>query len=108
MKKKLTAAVGSLLISGVLAGAAVMPAASSAGGVGIQAQLGQVCNVDVGWPGVEVWANTSFTAVLYYVGSGDGFRIVAYGANNTYYGHGNGKADGYLGRDYINQSSCHW
>lgn len=102
MKMKLRAAVGSLLISAAVAGAAVMPASGQA------AEPGQVCNVDVGWPGVEVFVTPTGGGILYHVFSGDGFRIVSYGANNTYYGHGNGKANGYLWRDVINQSSCHW
>ena len=103
MKLKFKAAVGSLLIGAAVAGAAVMPAAGQA------AEPGQVCNLGPGWPGIEVRSTSSGPGVIYYhMYSGEGFRIVAYGANNTYYGHGNGKRDGYLWRDVINQSSCHW
>lgn len=105
---KLRAVVGSLLISAAVAGAAVMPASGQAGEVGIQAEEGQVCNILSYWIAAEVWSTSSGGSTLYYVFSGDGFRIVSYAANNMYYGHGNGKANGYLNRDAINQSSCHW
>jgi hypothetical protein len=108
MKIKLKATLGALLASVAITGAAVVPASSTAGDVGIQAQPGQVCNLGPGWPGIEVWVTPTGGGVLYYMYSGQGFRILGYGANNTYYGRGNGQPEGYLWRDVINQSSCHW
>lgn len=107
---KFRAAVGSMLVGGVLAGAAVMPAASSAGEVGIMAQPGDLCWIDMAYPNAGVWADETLTTWSYSIPGGHAFRVLGYaGANMTvplYYGRGNGKPNGYLPRMYINQATC--
>lgn len=72
------------------------------------AEVGQVCNVHIAMT-AGVFAEPERVNLRYWMGGGSGFRIVAYGANNTYYGHASGVVtNGYLWREYINQSSCHW
>lgn len=105
MKMKLRAAVGSLLISAAVAGAAVVPASGQAGEVGVQAVPGDVCHVHSWAAPLPVFHPTS-GSVLYYLQAGDGFRIVAY-AGTFYLGHGNGLADGHVWRSSLDQSTCH-
>lgn|SRR5690242_3027088 len=107
MKMKFRAAVGSILVTAVAAGAAVVPAASSAGDVGIMASPGQVCNVYANY--YPVYGNLTYIpgSFLYYLNPGDGVRILGY-AGDYYRGRGNGKPEGYFHRSAVNQSSCHW
>lgn len=64
MKTKLRAAVGSLLVSAAVAGAAVMPAASSAHG-----NTGPLC-----------WENENYTMMMYtYGGVGGAWGYLNYG-----------------------------
>lgn len=102
------AAVGSLLVSAAVAGAAVAPAAGQAGEVGIQAQPGDLC-----WVGnwyAPVSSDTSLVNWIYWLGPGRAFRILGYSSapdgRLSYYGRGNGMDAGYLERFYINQSTC--
>jgi hypothetical protein len=70
-----------------------LPAAAQA------ASPGQICNTnDFAWVRV---ADSGYILL-----PGDGFRIVAY-AGEEYFGHGNGRPDGFMHRSLINQSSCH-
>ncbi|MFA4926993.1 MAG: hypothetical protein WC558_00645 [Patulibacter sp.] len=101
MRTKFKAAVGSLLISGVLAGAAVMPATSQA------AVPGQVCHVHSFAAPAPVLDFTGTSGVLYYLGAGAGFRIAAYNGN-YYLGNGNGQPQGLIYRTDLDQASCHW
>lgn len=102
MKMKIRATVGSLLVTAVAAGAAVMPAASQA------AQPGDLCWTHwwmpvahlqvLNWPGGDS---------MYALAPGGAFRVLGYGHQHTYYGHGNGKPNGYLvDRDAIDQATC--
>jgi hypothetical protein len=69
------------------------------------ANPGEVCNLNR----TEYVTRTpsESSEILYMLFSGAGFRIVEYAGPNYYYGHGNGKANGYIERSSINQSSCH-
>ncbi len=103
MRPKFRAAVGSLLVTAVAAGAMVAPASSHG------AQPGDLC-----W--VHTWAPASIRLVMddpagntggaYYIAPGGAFRVLAYGAWDTYYGRGNGMPNGYLIRGAINQATC--
>lgn len=105
MTMKFKAAVGSLLISAAVAGAAVMPASGQA------AQPGDLCIIEPAGGGYgPVYKNASGLPgdpVLYWLYWGDYFRVVSYGAYDTYYGHGTGKPNGYVDRYEINQASCY-
>lgn len=93
-------------IKSIKAGAAVI-VASTALAAGLAAAPanaavpGDVCNL-LGPAAVNVPLGTS-----YWLAAGDGFRIVSYADGNRYYGHGNGKPDGYITRTAINQATCH-
>lgn len=100
MKTKIRAAVGSLLVTAVAAGAAVVPASSQA------AQPGQVCHVH-SWAAPAPVLSTGTAGVLYYLGAGAGFRIAAYDGN-YYLGNGSGKPQGLIYRADLDQASCHW
>jgi hypothetical protein len=89
-----------LLVVGLIAGALAVPAA----GVAQAAEVGQVCNIQGEW---IVARNSDGTGFLYYITEGQGFRITAF-AGAYYRGHGNGLADGYLLREFINQATCHF
>ncbi|WP_210495748.1 hypothetical protein [Patulibacter sp. SYSU D01012] len=85
---------------------------TAAAGIGVAsasilASPGDVCAVRT-VAGQEPWVYTTpaRTDLKYILSPGDGFRIVAYGTANTYYGHGNGKGDGYIDRSFIRQESC--
>jgi len=69
MRTKFKAALGSLLISGALAGAAVMPAASNAHG-----ENGPLCWGNV--PGGAAMTG-SYGALWGYLGYGEPFRVLA-------------------------------
>ena len=104
MRTKFRAAVGSLLLAGVVA--VGVPATAQAATPGQQCQL---------WPagggaaGVYPTTNTlPDQPALYALATNDWFRNVAYGANDTYYGHGAGKPNGYLDRWNVVQSTCIW
>lgn len=102
MNAKFKAAVGSLLVSGVLAGAAVMPAAGQA------ANPGDLCWIHWGPTDSEraVRDDPITGWPMYVLASGAAFRVVSYASHNTYWGHGNGQANGYLLRDVVNQATC--
>lgn len=100
MTTKFMAAVGVLVAAAVAAAPASVQA-------GIAAQPGDVCNVAYGHGNVAVASAPNLANPLYWIAPGGGFRIEAYGDNYTYYGHGNGQPSGYMGREFINQSSCH-
>jgi hypothetical protein len=83
-------------------------AALGAAGSAQAAQPGEVCNVPQG-AGAPVF--NSAGGIMYIIPGGGGFRIVAYGphfmGDDTYYGHGNGQADGYMIRGLLIQATCH-
>lgn len=98
MKMRFKAAVGSLLVGGALAGAAVMPAAGQA------AAVGDVCYLH-SWAAPAPVLAQNGQSVLYWLAAGSGFRITGFYVD-FYTGHGNGLADGFLHRTYINQATC--
>lgn len=92
-------------ISSIKTGAAVLVTTTAvAMGLAVSsataATPGQVCNT-IAAVTVSVPLGTNYT-----LPAGAGFRIVDYASGDRYYGHGNGKADGYIPRSVINQSTC--
>ncbi|WP_320672561.1 hypothetical protein [Patulibacter defluvii] len=78
------------------------------------ASPGQQCRVEYAYPyvfdnpdSVVSWSS----GFMYEMAYGQWFRVVAYGHESngdptSYYGHGAGRPDGYIGRWTIDQPSC--
>lgn len=95
------ATLKALLVGTIATAAVALPSAAQA------AQPGDLCRVvQVGFL-PEVYLEAQGYTLLYKMPSNSSFRVVGYGAYDTYYGHGNGQADGYMWRGYVVQSSCH-
>jgi hypothetical protein len=99
-----------------IASAITIAAAFGLGGSGsaaaaVTAEPDQVCQIGSRYfPGLVTRtpiARPSSGDVLYALNTGQWFRVVAY-AGDYYYGHGDGRAHGYMDRDYIDQSTCHY
>jgi hypothetical protein len=68
------------------------------------ANPGEVCETNAT---TAVFRSQTGTEVLYVVAAGTPMRIEAYAGPEEYYGHAQGKANGYFYRYLINQSTCH-
>jgi hypothetical protein len=68
------------------------------------ANPGEVCNTNAT---TAVFRSQTGTEVLYVVAAGTPMRIEAYAGPEEYYGHAQGKANGYFYRYLIDQSTCH-
>lgn len=90
--------IGSLLACMLVAALIALPSAAQA------ANPGEVCNTNAT---TVVFKNQTTLEISYIVEGGTPMRIEAYAGPEEYYGHAEGKPNGYFFRYLINQSSCH-
>jgi hypothetical protein len=88
--------LGSMLACALAVAMIALPSAAQA------ANPGEVCNTN----SITVIDNSK-GEIIYIVEGGTPMRIEAYAGPELYYGHAEGKANGYFLRSQINQSSCH-